>query len=158
VEPVIGVLKQQRGAGPVTTPGSPGRGNRGRHFVRVRTLGITGSHGGDSAGCVVRDAEVGPLMVAQFVYYRSLSGGVPAATTEKAVAFPVMALWVAGCVVVEGTVAVATAAIVIVDGEVEESLTREMEPEALSVEAGENLPVMVVFWPLPMELNPTQPE
>ena len=80
---------------------------------------------------------------------------MPAATTEKAVVFPVMALWVAGCVVMEGTVAVATAAIVIVVGEVEELLNTELELEALSVEAGENLSVVVVCWPAPREINPT---
>jgi hypothetical protein len=83
---------------------------------------------------------------------------VPVATTEKAVVFPVMALWVTGCVVMEGAAAVATAVIVVVVGEFEELLTTEMEPEGLSVEAGENLPVMVVFCPAPRELNPTQPE
>jgi hypothetical protein len=96
--------------------------------------------------------------VARFFYYSSLCGGKPAATTEKAVVFPVMALWVTGCVVMEGTVAVATAAIVNVVGEFEELQTREMEPEASSVEAGEYLPVMVVYFPDPRQLNPTQPE
>lgn len=33
-----------------------------------------------------------------------------------------------------------------------------MEPEALSAEAGVNSPIMVVLCPVPMELNPTQPE
>lgn len=42
------------------------------------------------------------------------------ATTEKAVVFPVMALWVTGCVVMEGAVAVALADIVVVVGEFEE--------------------------------------
>lgn len=42
------------------------------------------------------------------------------ATTEKAVVFPVMALWVTGCVVMEGAVAVALADIVVVAGEFEE--------------------------------------
>jgi len=74
------------------------------------------------------------------------------------VVFPVMALWVTGCVVVEGTVAVATAAIVVVVGEFEELLTTEMEPEALSVEAGVNFPLMSALCPGPRELNPTQPE
>jgi hypothetical protein len=133
-------------------------GNRGRHFVRAHALVIAGSHGRDGVGGVVLDAEVGPLIAAPFLYSSSVCGGVPAATTEKTVVFPVMALWVAGCVVVEGIVAVATAAIVIVAGEVEELLTTEMEPEALPVQAGVNLPVMVVLCPAPMELNATQPE
>ncbi len=107
---------------------------------------------------VVRDVEAAPLIVAPFVYYWSLCGGGPAATTEKVMAFPVMALWVTGCVVVEGIVAVVTAAIAIVAGKVEELLATELEPEALSMEAGENLSVMVVFCPESMELNPTQPE
>jgi hypothetical protein len=120
-----------------------------RADVRIRdsTFDITGG-----------EAEVGPLIVAPFLYSWAVCGGVPAATTEKAVVFPVMALWVAGCVVVEGTVVVATAAIVIVASEVEELLTTEMESEALPVEAGVNLPVMGVRCPAPMELNPTQPE
>lgn len=65
-----------------------------------------------------------------------------------------MALWVTGCVVMEGAVA----DVVVVLGEFEELLTTEMEPEASSVEAGEYLPVMVVFFPDPRELNPTQPD
>jgi hypothetical protein len=109
-------------------------------------------------GGVVRDAEVAPLIPAPFLDYRSLCGGKPAATTEKAVVFPVMALWVTGCVVVEGAVAVATAVIVVVVGEFEELRNTEMESEVSSVEAGVNLPVMVVLSPEPMELNPMQPE
>jgi len=119
---------------------------------------IAGTHGHDGVGGVVRDAEVAPRIATLFFYYSSLCGGKPAATTEKAVVFPVMAFWVAGCVVMEGTVAVATAAIVVVVGEFEELLTTEMEPEALSGEAGENLPVMVVFCRAPRDFNPTQPE
>jgi len=114
--------------------------------------------GTDDREGVVRDAEVAPRIAAPFFYYWSLSGGKPAATTEKAVVFPVVALWVTGCVVVEGAAAVATADIVIVVGEFEELLTKEMEPEALSGEAGENLPVMVVFCRAPRDFNPTQPE
>jgi hypothetical protein len=74
------------------------------------------------------------------------------------VVFPVMALWVAGCVVVEGAAAVAAVAIVVVVGEFEELLNTEMESEALSVEADENPPVLVVFCDAPREVNATQPE
>ena len=122
---------------------------------RVYALVMAGT---DDRDDVVRDAEVAQLIAALFFYDCSLSGGKPAATTEKAVVFPVMALWVAGCVVKEGTVAVATEAIVIVVSEFEELRTTEMEPESLSVEAGVSFPPMSVLRPGPRELNPTQPE
>ncbi len=72
--------------------------------------------------------------------------------------FPVMALWVAGCVVMEGAVAVATVANVIVAGEVEEVLNTEMESEPSPSGAGVNFPAMVVLCPSPKETSPAQPE
>jgi hypothetical protein len=97
-------------------------------------------------------------MATPFLRYSSLCGGVPAATTEKVVVFPVMALWVAGCVVMEGAVVVATGAIVIVASEVEELLNTELESEASPLEAGVDIPVMVVLCPSPWETHPAQRE
>jgi hypothetical protein len=124
----------------------------------VQALFIAGTHGDDGVGGVVRDAEVALLIAALLFYYSSLCGGKPVATTEKAVVFPVMALWVTGCVVMEGAVAVALADIVIVVGEFEVLLTTEREPEELSLGPGESPPMMGVLCPAPRDFNPTQPE
>jgi hypothetical protein len=124
----------------------------------MHALVFTGTHGRDGVGSVVWDAEVTLSRAAPVLCYSSLSGGVPAATTEKAVVFPVMALWVAGCVVMEGALVVATGAIVIVAGEVEELLNTEMDPEVSPLGAGVDLSDMVVPCPSLREANPAHRE